>query len=542
MIKTFPIEFLRKTLEQTLLKQHYLNNKYFGGKDQISLSSFYQQLKSQDEVDRFVETFRDLSEQQNRMNLIGNGILMSPENPTITNLYSSLIIPFSWTCSIRVLLENRDQMLDTINNLIKELKGRKVDVAQLNSVNENGFPHSEPFMVGTIGENDGEPQLENGVYVGAFENAEETIDKLNEIFGVVNIINNKANYFYCENQGKLKVAEKSKGESFDLSEYTQTIVETVYDRNERLTKVKVKITSQSAVITGLPHLYELENGTISIDTYSQGTIDASCKAKIYQYELDDNNFVNIFVELELNNSISDEYIEEIALANVDIHYAECNFIANSGADLPILFPPEHDSFEKYKLSLSFDSLRCDTPRTLNENEYCEISFGGSATLVNNGVQLGNDLLKISFTKYLIKAETPIDFTQLANNKTYWLEPLEMPSGSNADTRLSQLIGNKFINKSHTDSINLTLQYTFIADFNNEFLEQLFNYARYGTQGIAVDKISPNIIYTIHEIWCSWGDYKDKEIKAKIVENVDIENTESDTLTLSLTMQIQGEEQ
>lgn len=540
MIKTFPIEFLRKTLEQTLLEQHYLNDKYFGGNNQIVLSSFYQQLKSQDEVDRFVETFRDLSEQQNRLNLIGNGILMSPENPTITNLYSSLIIPFSWTCSIRVTLENRDQMLDTINNLIKELKGRKVDIAQLNGVNENGFPHSEPFMVGTIGENDGEPQLENGVYVGAFANAEQIIDKFNEIFGIINIINNKANYFYCENQGKLKVVEKSKGDSVDLSEYTQTIVETKYDRNERLTNVKVKFTSQDAIATGLPHLYELENGTISIDTYNQGTIDASCKAKIYQYELDDNNIVNIFVELELDNSISDENIEEIGLANVDIHYAECNFISNNGADLPILFPPEHDSFEKYKLSLSFDSLRCDTPNTLNANEYCEISFGGSATLVNNGVQLGNDMIKICIEKLCIPASPIIDFTTNPNNPKWYLEPLEMPSGSNVNKEINQLMSNKFISNSHADALAITLQYTFICDFNIPLLKQWFKFARYGTQGLTADKISPNIVYGVSEFWSSWGEFEKETYRAKIVENIDVENTESDTLTLSVTFQKQGE--
>ena len=81
---------------------------------------------------------------------------------------------------------------------------------------------------------------------------------------------------------------------------------------------------------------------------------------------------------------------------------------------------------------------------------------------------------------------------------------------------------------------------FIVDFNNEFLEQLFYYARYGTQGLTVNKISPNIIYKINEIWCSWGEYVNQEINAKIVENIDIENTESDTLTISVTFQLQGE--
>ena len=131
MIKTFPINFVQAALEQTLLMAHISNPDFFGGKRQISLSSFYQQLKNQDEVDRFVEQFQDLLEQQNRLDLIGNGILLSPENPTITNLYSCLIIPMTYNCAIRCQLSNRDQMLETINNLIEELKGAKCDIAQL---------------------------------------------------------------------------------------------------------------------------------------------------------------------------------------------------------------------------------------------------------------------------------------------------------------------------------------------------------------------------------------------------------------------------
>ena len=436
MIKTFPIEYVRQALVQTLYEQHLLNPKYFGGDDQISISSFYQQLKNQDEVDRFTETFRDLSDQQNRLNLIGNGIILAPENPTITNLYSSLIIPMEWTCSMRVILKNRDQMLETINNLIKELKGRKIDIAQLNGIDENGNPYSQPFMVGTLGENDGAPELKNGDYLGnAGNDVNDFMDsKLLEFYqkGIAYDRDFSNKWYYVAYQGKLVVVK--------------------YD-----------------------------------------------------------------------NSLEIWYV-----ANDD------------GTNNDIIFPPEHTSFDKYVLSMSFDSLRCDTPTTLNSNEYCEISFGGSATLVNKGVRLGNDLLKIAITKYLIPSKTPVKFYEMESNKTYWLEPLEMPSGSNANTNPIQRMSNNFVNNSQTNALALSLQYTFILDFNNELLEQLFYYARYGTQGLGVNDISPNIIYKINEIWCSWGEYVNKEIKAKIVENIDIENTESDTLTISMTFQLQGE--
>ena len=127
----------------------------------------------------------------------------------------------------------------------------------------------------------------------------------------------------------------------------------------------------------------------------------------------------------------------------------------------------------------------------------------------------------------------------------FLEPLEMPSGSNANTQISQLVSNRFISNSHTDAIALTLQYTFVYDKSIPLLKQWFDYARYGIQPDGEetpfrDGITPNIIYEILEIWSSWGDFEIIQVRAKIVENIDIENTESDTLTLSVTMQIQGE--
>ena len=61
MLKTFPIDFVRQILEQKLLEEHIKNVNLFGGKEQVAITSFYEQLKSQDEVDRFIETYRDLT-------------------------------------------------------------------------------------------------------------------------------------------------------------------------------------------------------------------------------------------------------------------------------------------------------------------------------------------------------------------------------------------------------------------------------------------------------------------------------------------------
>ena len=428
MLKTFPIEFIRQTFLQKLLLEKFENVNLFGGDNQVNIYSFYEQLKTQGEIDRFVDTYRELTEQQNRSGLILNGVLLSPENPTITNLYSCLCVPMTWSCMMRCNIANRDDALITINNLIEKLKGKKVDIAQLETLDFEGKTIYVPFMVGTVGQGY-ERTLKNGDYIGTCENTVAVRNALTNIANQGITVENKDYWLYCQ-------------------------------KNEKLTVVYIK--------------------------YS-------------------------------NNSVS--------------------FIEDDGEQGDIIFPPDHRSFEKYKLSLSFDAIRCDEPRNLNDNEYVELTFTGSATLVSDGVALGNDLLKVSFTKLGIKAETPITFN---NPTTYYLEPLEMPSGSNANTQISQLVSNKFLSNSHTDSLALTLQYTFILDRNIPFLDQLFKYARYGTQGLTESYISPNMEYGINEIFCSWGVIESFKVVGKIIENIDIENTEGDILTISLSIQIQRE--
>ena len=449
MIKGFPIEFVRQIIVQTLYEEKQKNNNLFGGDNEITIHSFYEQLKSREEVDRFVETFEDLVNQQNRADLIGNGILLAPENPTITNLYSSLIIPMVWNCNMRCTLENRDQMVDTINNLIEVLKGRKVDVALLKCLDENNRVYYQPFCVGTVGEEIRGTQvsLENGQFLG-------WVDK---------------DLTFTTEVNRLVSGFKSKGVYVD------------------------------SIIVG-SWFYVEYNGQIKVGRCSAITFDDQTLTYVYTYEL-----------------ISD-----------DDTYPE------------IIFPQEHTSFEKYKVSLSFDTIRCDIPETLNSKEYCNITFGGSATLVNSGVALGNDLIRVAFTKKMIKGvgENGADITFSTPTKT-WLEPLEMPSGNNANTQINQLISNKMISNTHTDSLAITLQYTFIADKNVALLKQWYNYARYGTQGINESDISPNMIYEIEEVSCEWGNYESNKVNAKIIESIDIENTESDTLTLGLTIQVQG---
>ena len=464
MIRTFPIEFIRQALLQTMFEEKLKNPNFFGGDNEIQLTSLYEQLKSQGEVNRFTNRFRDLTKQQNRMNIIANGMLLAPENPSITNLYSSTIIPMSFNCFFRVELRNRDPMVETINNLIKVLKGRKVDIAQLKCKDSFNRDIYIPFCVGTVGEellNDSEIgapiKLQNGAYLGIIRTMAgipprpiQFTDGVNEVIDT---------YFAKGVYNELEV-----GSWFYVSKQS----------------------------VGQKGLY--------VALLTEKTWDSETNKYIYTFEE----------------------------------------ITDDGTHEDIIFPPEHSEFEKYVLSMSFDSVRSDTPRTITGNDYCELSFSGSATLVNSGVALGNDLIRIGFTKKKIRGAGSGSADVVFNNPTKtWLEPLEMPSSNNANTNPVQLLTNKMVNNTHTDALSMTLQYTFIVDKNIPLLKQWFNYARYGTQGITENDISPNMVYEIEEIISEWGEFETNKVEAKVFENIDIENTESDTLTLSLTFQIQG---
>ena len=445
MNKTFPIDFVRQFIEQSLYEEHiYKNSNYFGGTNQVSLFSFYEQLQKEEEVNRYVEIYNDLVNQQNRSGIIMNGTIIAPENPTITNVNQCLIIPMSFTCTFRVTLENRDNAIDTINNLISIYKGRHVDIAE--------FDNGKLFKVGTIANNvDGRPQIKCGDYLGKITNL---LNVNTEVSTIISNLTNASTY---------NCTQVSSGDGVDQPEYWYYVSYTSSGK-EKLCVV-----------------YMDDGGTYKV------------------LEDDHTHFQNV------------------------------------------IYPPEHESFTKYKLSVSFDSIRCDEPRNLNAKEYCVIAFGGSATLVSQNVFLGNDLTKVAISKSKIVAQTDISI----NGSKYWLEPLELPSGSNADTQINQLISNNFVNNTHTDALSLSMQYTFILDKSVDLLKQWFNYARYGTQadGTTItyaNGITPNMIYEISEIWSYWGNVELNVFKAKIIESIDIENTESDTLTITIPFQLQGE--
>lgn len=417
MIKTFQIEYVRAVINY-YLKKNRDNTDYFSDLD-VSLYSFYEHLTTDDEINRYVELYKQLLQEQNHQDMIGVGILSITDSPNIMNIKTSFITPFEWGGVIRTNLYNRDKMLETLYKLLTEAKGKCYDVAQ--------FDNGKLFVVGTPTRDN--LFLQSGDYVGDLENSTKTVMQLLSVFLSQTLINTYPEYVYASNNGK-------------LYEYTKVV--------------------------------------------------------------DENNIVS--------------------------------YVLNDDSDIP-----QHNSFEKYCVSLSFDDIKVNQPYVLNAEDYCEITFGGSGTLASHSVMLGNKLTKVGIYKKKIEGETDYNFSTITH---YYLDPLELPSGNSLSDIDTLLKSNNFISKNHNQSMTLTLNYAFILDTDVALIKEWFMFSRYGISArdsggnFTSETITPNLIYHINEFIACWGVVNINGFDAKISGNIEIENSESDVLTIKVPMQIQ----
>lgn len=415
-LKVFPIDYVRSAIMFALLKNRN-NNEYFNDND-ISIISFFEHLSEESEVERYVETYKQLVMQQNKENILGAGILTCTDNPTIVNNKSAFICPFEWSCTIRVKLENRDRMLGTLYKVMEEFRGKKVDIATL----DNGKLQA----VGTIANE--EMAIVDYDYIGDFE---DSIDNSELNYRIAMF----ATYYGISNRANVVFASINK-EILKLFKFVDGVWEEVED-----------------------------------------------------------------------------------------------------------FIPKHENFEQMKLDISFTDIKMQQPYTLNGNDYCDIIFGGGATLTQKKIRLGNDLVKVFIQKAFVVGSPTYYFSSQRN---FMLDPLEKCSGNSATSIENKLRSNSMLVNSHTDSIATTHEYTFIYDEDIWLLNWWFNYANYGDQMLNENgtlnnnSMTPNITYKITELWSSWGEVLERTYYGKIVEDIEIGNTDSDIMTIKVSMQLQGE--
>lgn len=420
MIKTFQVDYVRAVLEYGLS----MNNRetMFNDND-IRLISFFEHLASDDEVNRYVETYNDLISQQNRQHEIGVGIVGITSIPEITNIRSAYISPFGWSCIIRSTLENRDKMIESIYNVFENLKGRKIDIAELKS--------GKLVCVGTM-------------FSDIDTETNSPMIKANDYIGVV-----------------------SKESIFDT--FSDKFRALLYGYTESMPTTPV-------------------------------------------IKLENEDYLYCDFEGKLTRVICRK-VEDTFVFSIDETF-------------------EREEYKKYKLAISFDDATMEQPYTLDSNEYCEISFNGQATLCDHNVRLNKDIVRTAIKRLEIKGTTP----HIYNDEYTWLETLENDSDLATNQITEQLRSNFFKQSSHTDSINPTIQFTFVLDENIELLNNLYNYARYGE--CSIDTITPNIEYELVELKSYWGNFVEKVKVAKLNNNIGVNTNENGTITLTLTFSIE----
>ena len=542
-MKTMSIDYIRELIENTLAEEHEKNPNFFGGKNQVNLFSFYEQLQEDYEVDRFTEIYRDLVDQQNRTGLIMNGTIVAPENPQMLNTHNHTIIPLTYNVSFRVALKDRDDTLATLDNLFKVLKGRKQDIAELDT--------GVLFEVGTMANDvNGVPSIKSGDYIGDLGIDNPTTQQLNtfisnlESKGLTNEIGDNG-YIYFKGTKQLRVAKKVFRE-IEIEDLVVSEVSYSQDGDNTDIDIQFSFSSVNSNYTAVPQWLGFATGKVDVfldDRVRDETAEATFYINYGSCSVVDGIVVGTaYLTITRPNDAYDyanltaeitELTEQPNCVVLEQIFREDNYS-------DVIFPPQHTSFSKYKVSISFDSIRIDEPKTLNAKEYITIMFGGSATIADGNVVFGNQLTKVGIKRYKIKAQTDISIT----DDYHWLEPLEMPSGLGISGEISQLASHNFLQNTHNDGIKASINYSFVLDFSEELIKQWFRYARYGITGSAQDSFlngsSPNMLYKIKEIWSSWGEVEVYEITAKLVDNVDIENTESDSLSIKTTFDIQKE--
>jgi hypothetical protein len=170
----------------------------------------------------------------------------------------------------------------------------------------------------------------------------------------------------------------------------------------------------------------------------------------------------------------------------------------------------------FKLSLSFDGIQSQEPYINNGVDRVFLFFGGSATVVESNVTLGNDIVTTTI--------------QVGKNSgtIYEVEPTEIPGSLSVSDDTYQTFANGFRTVDRNMAIGNKITYSFIYENNNALFNDLYRYARYGTGSATY----ANQVFTVKEYRLSFGNFVTNVFYALLSE-VTTSNTNGDVMTLTL---------
>jgi hypothetical protein len=440
----------------------------------IFLASFYEQIQDDQQIERYVETIKELLALQNREKSESNykamGIIAQSGNAEIINIKQNYISPLEYQARFDIELSDRDYVLNKLKTLINDLRGRKFDLA-LRSTGEtvvfqepSGYNdlHSLPIITSKmyIPYTGGNPSTAANFFAHLKTRVVLTLLKTNT---------NQTIYFTHSNVFYSAIYKHTQFNSTasNLTAYNATI--------EKVDGGSINTISNTEIL----------NGKISSFLNASGRTHFGV-LKVFAIDTATNHYYSISLGTETLTSLT-----------------------NLGTT-PTL----------YKLSLSFDGIQSQEPYINNGVDRVFLFFGGSATVVESKVSLGNDIV--------------LNTIQVGDNEgpIYIVEPTEIPASLSVSDDTFQTYANGYRSQDRNLAIGNKMAYSFIYDNTISLYNDLYTYARFGTNAATYAQQ----IFTIKEYRHSFGVVVVNTFFAKLGD-VATSNTNGDVMTISVNFKI-----
>jgi hypothetical protein len=444
----------------------------------IFLASFYEQLQDDEQINRYVDSIKELLALQNREKSESNykamGIIAQSGNAEIINIKQNYISPLEYQARFDIELTDRDYVLGKLKTLINDLRGRKFDISLQNNGSVAVF--GEPTQIIT------------------------SLNPLNTEFPIAYAAFNKMyiNYFGSNpEQFPTSYQQAVRNTALFYKNFTGNQFLTYYNFNGNLYSTIYSFQSWSAQETNI---------TSFVSSPEQITLFAI-----------NQSFVSEVIQNFLNSGISHRAVLKINIGNKFEPVFYSVVLGSQTITTPILIGA-NPVF--YKLSLSFDGIQSQEPYINNGVDRIFLFFGGSATIVESKVSLGNDI--ISTTIQVGKN----------NGAIYEVEPTEIPASLSVSDDTFQTYANGYRTQDRNLAIGNKMAYSFIYDNTNALYNDLYTYARFGTNaGTYAQQI-----FTIKEYRYFFGVLNTNTFFAKLGD-VSTSNTNGDVMTISVSFKI-----
>ena len=439
----------------------------------IFVASFYEQLQDDQQIQRYVETIKELLALQNREKSESTykamGVIAQSGNAEIINIKQNYISPLEYQARFDIELSDRDYVLDKLKTLINDLRGRKFDLALRSTGQIVVF--AEP-----TGYNDLHtlPIITTKMYIPYTGTDPAT----------------SANFFTHLKTRVVLTQSKANIDQTIYFTYAGNFYSTIY-KYTQFTTTASDITAYNATTE-----------------QAQSTINTISNTGVL------NSILGGFVTA---TNRTNRGVIRIQAIDTSLYYYYSISLGTETRTTPVNLGTTPTL---YKLSLSFDGIQSQEPYINNGVDRVFLFFGGSATIVDYKVALGNDIV--------------LNTIQVGKNTgtLYTVEPTEIPASLSVSDDTFQTYANGYRTQDRNMAVGNKMAYSFIYDTTNALYNGLYEYARFGTNASTYVQQ----IFTVKEYRYSFGTLTTNTFYAKLGD-VATSNTNGDVMTISVNLKV-----